>query len=513
MGPVFAGGPLLAILLWLAAMVGVCLLFFGLRGRRVHRFPTCSKCSFDLSGTLAKQPASAPQARSAPSNSPGSNCAPTGEALDDASPATPMRCPECGVNLARRGAVSLGLVQRRRGMIIVGALVLLASLAGQGVWWHSRNAARIPTLKPTWLLTLQAQGTQDSVAARNVAELLRRVDQKNLSDEQTRRLVAIALRIQADRGVNWLSDWGDIVSIARSRGLVSDEQWIAFARAGLETRLVTRNRIHPGMTSLQVQFSGPRLGSGTGARVLLSPRTDSLALAGGTITGGISIGSRIGVARGGAATVSAPVTITREPGTTRVEAVLRLDLIETRDSETDASQIVGSWSIPLARELNVLKTGEPLVEAVANPALREAFLASLSIERLTFEPEIVPMGDGDPLRGTLHYTVYAQKPPMEFAGAIIVRWIDTSGQSREAVIGGVAFQPLVTHMGSGGGSSVEAFNAERVQVILRPDPAVAAQAVGFDRCWTGEDLVFDDVPVDRRPPPEPASTEEANEGG
>ena len=44
-----------------------------------------------------------------------------------------------------------------------------------------------------------------------------------------------------------------------------------------------------------------------------------------------------------------------------------------------------------------------------------------------------------------------------------------------------------------GGSNID-LAAERVDVILRPNPAVARKTVDIDRIW-GEEIIFHNVPV------------------
>src|SRR5688500_15525204 len=89
-------------------VVGVMLIFFGVRGRRVDDHPLCRKCGFDLV----------------------------------ALPSGVEKCSECGASLARRRAIRIGNRSRRWGFAVLGLLLVLEMggwLTGQGVGYARRR--------------------------------------------------------------------------------------------------------------------------------------------------------------------------------------------------------------------------------------------------------------------------------------------------------------------------------------------------------------------------------------
>ena len=150
--------------------VGVAIGIFGLSGRYRSTRPCCRKCRFDLSGsmslpatvataaTLPLLTPTAPQSElssvgAVPAQRLGTAPEPTPD-LVAVSPAFatrigpelcsifPSQCPECGVALARPGAILSGELRRRPVMIISGAVMIVIALTPT-VWLGWRSLALV----------------------------------------------------------------------------------------------------------------------------------------------------------------------------------------------------------------------------------------------------------------------------------------------------------------------------------------------------------------------------------
>jgi hypothetical protein len=98
-------------------LLGVALLWFGLRGRRVDDHPICRKCGFDLFGR----------------------------------PHGSTACSECGADLHERRAMLDGRRVRRRGMIAAGELLVAGALTlGGGAGHAARSISDWQPYKPAY---------------------------------------------------------------------------------------------------------------------------------------------------------------------------------------------------------------------------------------------------------------------------------------------------------------------------------------------------------------------------
>src|SRR5436190_124026 len=126
--------PLLMIILFLAAIVGVALLILGVRGRRVDDHPICRRCGFDLVGL----------------------------------PEGVTTCSECGADLEAKRAVVHGRRKRRPVLAVAGAIPILAvmGIIALGTWSRATQFD-LNRMKPTAWLMHEARvggGSSNSVA-------------------------------------------------------------------------------------------------------------------------------------------------------------------------------------------------------------------------------------------------------------------------------------------------------------------------------------------------------------
>lgn len=206
------GIPLLLIVgaLVPALLVGILLLFLGLRGRVVARGSFCRRCGFSLEGlrVAATDASREPAARASAGDDPARSTRGGSASHSQASGARPpaSQCPECGADLNRPSAIRPLRRRKRPVMLAIAVLFLLISLAGVGSIVASRRPNIISAL-PTWYLSLEARGAQGPGASRAIDELTRRLSAGSLSNKTTSSLVARALKFQSDANGPWLPAW------------------------------------------------------------------------------------------------------------------------------------------------------------------------------------------------------------------------------------------------------------------------------------------------------------------
>ncbi len=212
-------------------MLGITLLVFCWRGRRLDDHPHCRRCRYDLSGH------------------------------DDL-----RTCPECGRDLTKRRALRHGTRRRRRWALVLGCGLLLLGVCGGGlVGWQRATGYNCNTIKPVLWLHADAKRTSSpAVAEAALMELIDRFARGELSRRQVRRLADTALVMQQDERVTWPSLWGVIVEKGISQGLVTADQRDAYLRAATTTRsgsLTTRSKVRQGArVPVRITFGTERVG-------------------------------------------------------------------------------------------------------------------------------------------------------------------------------------------------------------------------------------------------------------
>ncbi len=197
-------------LLGLSFLLGVLITWLGLRGRRVNRLPVCRACKFDLSGLPADAPA----------------------------------CPECGRDLAARGAVQIG---QRRKMVLVaglGALMIWCAILPVGLLTIAAALGRdVNVYKPTWLLVAESGWSEKTAADAIAKELFDRMITNKIPKENYGPLVDAALAIQADPSDTWSSEWGRIIERAMTDKVMTAEQLTSYEKHAFRFRVETRDMV------------------------------------------------------------------------------------------------------------------------------------------------------------------------------------------------------------------------------------------------------------------------------
>lgn len=187
------------------ALIGLLLVWAGLRGRRLDDHPVCRRCRFDLHGL----------------------------------PRDSKVCSECGADLLRPRSIRLGNRARRPLLVATGAaLILLPLIATGGASYARSRHVNWTPYKPTWWLTREMFGADSAAGDLASLEMVKRLEKGKLSTSQIDRVANRILDAQANTSEPWSSFWGYWMEVARSGGHISDAQWQRYE--GQAMRLVLK---------------------------------------------------------------------------------------------------------------------------------------------------------------------------------------------------------------------------------------------------------------------------------
>jgi hypothetical protein len=102
-----------------------------------------------------------------------------------------------------------------------------------------------------------------------LAELVRQIDEGELSDPRLLALTDEALANQADSSKPWAAGWGNLLEAARSAGHLPDQKWRRYARQAVESsiNLGMQPRVPRGGTPVVEVDASPARAGGTGFQV------------------------------------------------------------------------------------------------------------------------------------------------------------------------------------------------------------------------------------------------------
>jgi hypothetical protein len=449
------------VLLAAAALVGSWLVWRGLRGRVVDDHPFCRRCGFDLFG------------------------------LPDAS----TRCPECGSDLSAK-AIRIGR-REVRGRALAGGIALIVPwtllVAAIGVAWF--NGVDVNRYKPISWLTRQA----DAAA---VGELSRRQMAGELSDDQFATVMNAALAAQADKGRPWLTGWGDMIERARINGKLSDERWQTYAKQAAPLKLVARPRVRVGdPIPIEVRFDGARAANRSRLdihlRVLRATIEDTRL--GGLLpedTSGGSVGKGLSGQPSGWVTKEVlripGADLARHVGKGRTVRAEVIGAVYDGQGSPGLDRQVCALDQVLTDTITVVPENEPTVELVRGDAtMRDRLAQIIKVESntrgklVTSSGPVLHVDRGSEAR----LRVRANSPPIGLAFRVILR----DRRAREFPLNAIDFRPNVISSWFAA-TELDGFDADVVDVVLRPSPVRAAETVELTRIWD-EELVFPDVPV------------------
>ncbi len=432
-----SSSPLLGIPWWLGLIplvLGLGLVWFGIRSRRRGTTPHCRQCNYNLTGLESE------------------------------------RCPECGTHLTPEAIVH-GELRRRPGRIVAGCLLLALSAAVVGLTLTRVNWYR---LVPTFWVMRDLQSPDPPTERKAWQELQRRVKADRLSDSQHSTLIDICLGHQAGQGP-LLRNEMDYVGQAYLDGRLSPAQETTFFQqipnfelrvrptgiAGDAIPLVVRHKMRMPSTPFWCHAERQKLtldGEDTGRR-----------------SGGY------GRYSGGGGGSSGGTVVVESPGRHKLGVSVAVRTFNGPFGEPEASVLCHEQTYTLEGAVNVLEH-EPLdyIKTIRDPDLTD-----------TLKECIVPEDfhlDLERQRG-LQGTVKIQAPPVNIAFEVFVR-IDgeelrlgtihkAKGESTDWRVGRAHTGPPFTSC----------------DVILRSSKDVARRSVDLFEIWEGE-LVYDDVPVE-----------------
>lgn len=449
----------LPLILWLIPLLilaaGIALTWIGWRGRTIDNHPICRKCGFDLF------------------------------ALDQA-----VKCPECGTNLSAK-AIRLGHRALRRMPFVFGLLLLLPSLtivAALGV--ATVKNVDLDRYKPVWWLLRDADWEA-------VNELQRRLESGTVSDAQIASVVEKALRVQEDESQRWMKEWGTFVEVSRLKGKIADAQWVQYARQAPRYELVVRPRLGIGDSlPYDLRESASRVGAsqkrwGTQKRLITFCGRALLRIGDATtrtnqISGEIEPDSDAsGVSSFGWFDMR-PLLANATPGIKFLHVEAEIDVFDSWPDVLQRKRPITVRKIEFDVQFDLLAPGESSVKLIDDSRHRFAVEHALSISSVRFTgKELLPLHKLD-WRSNI--------PPIAYDLSVRIR-------DREIQTGSLMFLPggLDGAREVASPVTLESEPPAIVNVILKPNPKLAARTIDILEIWDGQ-LEFKNVPVIARQP-------------
>lgn len=436
--------------------LGVLLLRRGWFVRRRGEEPRCQRCGYDLSH-----------------NESG-------------------RCPECGADLATPRAVVRG-VRRRRGLVTLAGLMSIALAvacmtpqardAYTSINWYAWSPTR-------WVLNdLRRNGAagQFTDQLRALAELGRRRSAGKLSDDQKRQIIETLLAAQSAGAIP--PEFLEYLQDRIIDGELTDPQRDRFFHQLIHLSLAARPRVASGeMLPWVVAHNVPTLPSrrwsfkGSFASMSVDGKRIPNAAGGSmssTLMGGGSQGSHL------------RLTKDIRPGPHVLQTLAVFEIFQ--GDVGDESRSLGKLQFPLQAPFELLPAGKAdAIKETPDPSLRAVLQAAIKPEDIT---------DQGPVFLNVAGNIRVDNLPVNIAFVVILR-VDGHEYKCDTLAWPKNRGPL--------GSSFYAVDnfdpmPERVDVILRSDPAVARHTIDMTEIWQGE-LEYKDLPVKRSKPSQPAST-------
>ncbi len=418
---------------WLLLLIGVVVCTMGRHGRRIDHHLLCRACGFDLFNR----------------------------------PENARRCPECGADTTRRHAFRVG--NRRLNQPVAFAGTALAGLAvGLLTLAAARWASQADWIAwtPMGVLRSEVVATASPARARVADELLRRLHAGRGSDREVSLLVDALLARQGTR--DWCPAWGDLVQGAIIEGRASPAQIDRYVQQMVAVTFELRPRMRAGdplPVALICNFrGGSELGPLAGA--LVRPQI-TLALKGGPTwhlkVAGQSLDPAVPMPISFAAAID-PSGPSIAPGGHLAHLECTLTLLPQRAG-------INEVRIHRAADLGfqVLPPGASSVEVVENPELAGAM------------NNAVRLMAGDHWEGDrLGYLTMAD-PPMPVAFRVLIEQNHNQWLVGRFITRPNAFARIPLLVSGMKQKPVPG----RIQVLLVPDPDLAAGTTSILQVWGG----------------------------
>ncbi len=473
-----------SMLLWLVGVVaiGVVLLIWGLRGKRINDHPVCRQCRFDLSGQ----------------------------------PEGTITCPECGAGLKRDGSIRTGQRRKRPIAIGLGSLAIVLPMLAVGTLVFALVTGQdLNSYKPIGMLAWEARRADATRTKIVAAELRRRLTTKGVSKQTYDRIVQMALDHQGDVNRAWSPEWGDIIEQAVADAKITKEDRSRYRRQAAVVKFEARPRVRAGEDIPVVAKVVEKRIGGSATLMALAQLKDATVDGAKAKLMGIADPGRGRVSEVGAQSTwfylygtsnawgradmpgGRLVTLLRlPPGSTPGRKVVNMSLGTMTIEQPNAAGM--SWPSAIKKDdpdtrfheasiaIDVIAADAPGVEVVT-PAPDD-----VKKMELLLEPTGCSMYGG----GQVTMTFNVENRPMDFAFDVVLK-----NAQKEWRVG-----PLTsgTHGGSmqyyfNGGDkqrpvygTVSGFRGGKVDVVLRPSEKAALQTTDVTRIY-GQEIVFKDV--------------------
>lgn len=485
---------LLIIVLTLAALT---LLIIGFRGRVAQQGVFCRHCRFDLHGVDLAQPQ--------------------------------VLCPECGRAVHQPSARRTHLRRRSRPMLIVGGVLLAASI-GLGGMLVSGNARAIYARMPDRIVAQAALwGSSDALN-----EAVTRLGSTSpMPDALRQRLIEHALQLQGDRTQAWDPAWGDVLSSSLFDETLSDDQLRRFFMQGSTLEAHVRDQAHPGADEIgfRVEHTKDRLsatGGGVATQYTLTRRilgegllTDDTAplTQPEPMTGGHAV--RIDGSTGisifmSSGRISATGHALSQPPGTVVPVYIDYQ-VTIYDPQREV--VILNDVRRFEESVTIVDPSQPIIELVENDAMAQPICQAVQVGELGVHETPLDRGNSGVIE-FLTITIQSGPVPEAVSAQVLLRIDD-----QEFPIGGTivrsemgSYSTVITwNVYQGDEEAMRRARAahkalvehQTIDVLMRPDPDAALLDPSVDRILDVT-ILFQDVPIEVLGEGQTSSTNWAN---
>lgn len=425
------------IIFLLLTYIGLTLLLFGRRGRRMNDHPICAACRFDLVGVYPDV----------------------------------QLCPECGVTLNTPKSVVTGARRPSRRMItlsviclIMGPLTLVGTfgpvLAGR-TWYH---------YMPTSMLIARAPTANILNVTSILSELTSRYRAGALRDRQIDAVVKTILAQQAKpllaTGLthSWTPEWGDLFETLAAGGDVAPEDYATFVQQALSINAVAQTRTHPDPNlAFGISFGGYRCGFAT--QLYLEPVLTGLEIDGQPFEYDATALDRIRLVGPQHASTTTHIPLTLDVGTYRVNTTWTVRSYESLDAN---AKLLAEAAFTTSSDLEVLPTDQSIVGLVRDDWVLQEFRDELAIINFS----ATPLPDG---AAQINFRMAVQTRRVALSMDLVLVAGGREWPLRTITIPrGIQAAPgTIT-------ASLDNFHATNAVLELHPNTAAAEELLGFE---------------------------------
>ncbi len=443
--------PGFGITVWLALVplvLGLGLLWFGLRPRRRGTTPHCRQCNYNLTGLESE------------------------------------RCPECGTHLTPEAIVH-GELRRRPGRIVAGCLLLALSAAVVGLTLTRVNWYR---LVPTFWVMRDLQSPDPPTERKAWRELQRRAKADQLSAAQHSSLIDICLAHQAGQAP-MLPNEMNYVGQAYRDGRLSQAQAATFFQQIPNLELRVRPR---GIAGDPIPFELRHRSRMPSAPFWCRAEREALTVDGEDTERRLTGWSQFSGGGGGS---SGSTVRVESPGRHKLGVSVTVRTYHGPFGKPEASVLCHEQTYTLEAAFTVLDEEPPdYIRTTDDPDLIDKLKECIVPDGFSLKRE-----RPRPLEGTIKI----EAPPVNIAFDVLVRINDKEHDLGAVQINGSERKLGTVRKARGEsthwnvGCDYDGPALDSCDVILRSSKEVARRSIDLFEIWEGE-LVYEDVPVEVR---------------